>query len=482
MKVVKYILVNEYLLYIIFSTYDKKDKEDKTMARGEIIQDMTHGNEMKLLIKFMLPMLFGNIFQQVYNIADSVIVGKFVGSNELGAIGCTASLTFLFFSICQGLGSGAGIMVSQFFGAGRDEDVKKTLVNSFYVVMISGVMLSLIGALLTRPVLVMLKTPASQLEDAVTYMTIICGGTFTVALYNYAAQVMRALGDARTPLIFLLVATFLNVILDLAFIINFNMGVEGAAYATIIAQGVSGVGSLVYAMIKNPYFKFRKEHFVPDLDMGRLCLKIGMPLGLQGFTIAVSCVVLQRFVNSFDAAMVTAFTVTSRIEQFVQQPYNSLAMAVSTFTGQNMGANKPERVRRALVKSVWITVVISFLMFVVCYGAGEFIVRCFVDEPEVIRIGVKGLKILGVMFFPLGIIYVTRGVLNGANDTFYAMINGFIEVSGRIGFALLFVTVIPLGMWSVWFATGGTWVITAIAGTIRYKQGRWLKKAITVPS
>lgn len=451
------------------------------MARGEIIQDMTHGNETKLLIKFMLPMLFGNIFQQVYNIADSVIVGKFVGSNELGAIGCTASLTFLFFSICQGLGSGAGIMVSQFFGAGRDEDVKKTLVNSFYVVMTSGVLLSLFGVLLTRPVLTLLSTPAGQLEDAVSYMKIICAGTVAVALYNYASQVMRALGDAKSPMIFLLVATFLNIALDLIFIINFNMGVKGAAYATVIAQAVSGLGSLGYAFIKNPYFRFKKEHFIPDANMSALCMKIGMPLGLQGFTIAISCVILQRFVNSFDAAVVTAFTVTSRIEQFVQQPYSSLAMAVSTFTGQNMGANKPERVRRALVKSVWITAVISLLMFVVCYGAGEFIVRCFVDEPEVIRIGVKGLKILGVMFFPLGIIYVTRGVLNGANDTFYAMINGFIEVSGRIGFAVLFVSVIPLGMWSVWFATGGTWIITAIAGTIRYKQGRWLKKAITAP-
>ncbi len=448
------------------------------MARGQMVQDMTTGNETKLLIKFMLPMLFGNIFQQVYNIADSVIVGKFVGSNELGAVGCTASITFLFFSVCQGLGIGAGIMVSQFFGGKKTEDVKKTLTNSFYIIMVSGAVLSILGFILTRPVLKLLDTPTSQLEDAVTYMKIICAGTIAVALYNYAAQVMRALGDAKTPLIFLLVATVVNIVLDLVFIVIFDMGVAGAAYATIIAQGISAAGSLTVAMLKNPYFKLDTSHFVLDRKIIDLCVKVGMPLAMQGFTIAISCVVLQRFVNSFDAAVVTAFTVTNRIEQFVQQPFSSLSMALATFTGQNMGAGKPERVRVALVKSIWITAFISLFMCAICFGAGEFIIRCFVDDPEVILIGVKGLKILGLMFFPLGIIYVTRGILNGANDTFYAMINGVIEVCGRVGFCVLFVSVIPVGMWSVWLATGCTWIITGLAGTMRYRQGLWLKKSI----
>lgn len=448
------------------------------MADKALVKDMTKGNETKLLIGFMLPMLLGNVFQQVYNIADSIIVGNFVGSNELGAIGCTASITFLFFSICQGIGSGAGIMVAQFFGAEKTKEVRKTLTNSFYIVMLLGIILSVLGYFLTRPVLVLLDTPATQLDDAVAYMEIICAGTIAVALYNYAAQVMRALGDTKTPLVFLVVATIVNIVLDLIFILQFDMGVKGAAYATVIAQGISALGSMIFAMIKNPYFRFERKDFILDREISALCIKIGMPLAMQGFTIAISCVVLQRFVNSFDAAVVTAFTVTSRVEQFVQQPYGSLGMAVATFAGQNMGAGKPERVRRALAKSVWITVIISAAMFLVCYGAGELIVRCFVDEAEVIEIGVKGLRILGLMFFPLGIIYVTRGILNGANDTFYAMINGIIEVCGRIGFSLMFVTVIPLGMWSVWVATGCTWIITAIAGVIRYRQGNWVQKCI----
>lgn len=450
------------------------------MAKTSVVKDMTTGNETKLLVNFMLPMLVGNIFQQLYNIADSIIVGQHVGSDSLGAIGCTAPITFLFFSICQGLGMGAGIMVAQYFGAGNEEQVKKTLTNSFYIVAISGILLSILGVIFTRPVLELLGTPANQLEDAVKYMHITCAGTIAVAIYNYASQVMRALGDAKTPLYFIFLATILNVILDLYFIIGLNMGVEGAAYATIIAQGVSAVGSLITAAIVNPYFKLKRAHFTLDRKLSKLCLKVGLPLGMQGFAIAISCVILQAFVNSFDENVVTAFTVTSRVEQFVQQPFSSLAMAVSTFTGQNMGAGNEQRVRKALHSSVAICGIISAVMLVACFGAGEFIVRCFVDDLAVVKIGTMGLMIISTMFFPLGIIYVTRGLLNGANDSTYAFINGGIEVTGRILFSVLMVFVLDAGQWSVWLATGLTWLLAGSVGVLRYKQNIWVDKSIAV--
>ncbi len=454
------------------------NKEEKAMAKASVVKDMTTGNETRLLINFMLPMLVGNIFQQLYNIADSIIVGQHVGANSLGAIGCTASITFLFFSICQGIGMGAGIMVAQYFGAGNEEKLKKTLTNSFYIVAISGILLSILGVIFTQPVLELLGTPINQLDDAVKYMHITCAGTIAVAIYNYASQVMRALGDAKTPLYFIFLATILNIVLDLYFIIELDMGVEGAAYATIIAQGVSAVGSLITASIINPYFKLNVTHFVPDIKLIKLCLKVGLPLGMQGFAIAVSCVILQAFVNSFDENVVTAFTVTSRVEQFVQQPYSSLAMAVSTFTGQNMGAGNEQRVRRALHRSIAIVGVISMVMLLVCFGAGEVIVRCFVDDLAVVKIGTKGLMIISTMFFPLGIIYVTRGLLNGANDSTYAFINGGIEVTGRILFSVLMVFVVGAGQWSVWLATGLTWLLAGTVGVIRYKQNIWVEKSI----
>ncbi|MDE6625668.1 MAG: MATE family efflux transporter [Lachnospiraceae bacterium] len=446
---------------------------------AQLVKDMTQGKVTPLLIKFMMPMLLGNLFQQLYNIADSAIVGQHEGANALGAIGCTGSLTFLFFSFCNGLASGAGIIVAQHFGAGNEKEVKKTLANSFYIVVLSGVLLSVLGLVLARPILELLQTPQVQLQDAVDYMHIICGGTIAVAVYNYAAQTMRALGDSKTPLIFLIIATVINIALDILFVVCLGMGVKGAAWATIIAQSIAAVASLFYGVAKNPYFQLKREHLRLDYQIFVLCFQVGMPLGVQSMLIAVSCVVLQRFVNAFDEAVVSAFTVTSRVEQLVQQPFNSLGMAIANFTGQNMGAGKSKRVRTALKKSAWIVAGISVTMLLVCYLGGNLVVSCFVKEAEVIAIGTTGLKITSLMFFPLGLIYITRGLLNGANDTFYAMINGAIEVCGRIGFSFLLVTFFSIGLWSVWLATGLTWTITGIAGLIRYRQGKWLEMTIT---
>lgn len=440
-----------------------------------LVKDMTHGRETPLLLRFMLPMLLGNLFQQVYNLADSVIVGQHEGANALGSIGCTGSITFLFFSFCNGLSMGAGILIAQYFGSGRRDKVKQTLANAFYIQMISGVLLSIIGYLSARPILTLLKTPAGQIDGATTYLEIVCLGTLAVSLYNYAAQTMRALGDSRTPLIFLIVACLINVFLDLLLVVGLDMGVMGAALATVLSQCISAICSLLYGFWKNPYFKLKREHLRFDREISAKCFQIGLPLAAQSILISISCVILQRVVNGFEEAVVSAFTATTRIEQLVQQPFNSLGSAVSTFTGQNMGAGKTDRVKTAFHKSIWIAAVISLSMLIACYAAGSFMIRCFVNDPEVIRIGAMGLRITSLMFFPLGMIYITRGLLNGAGDAFYAMINGAVEVTGRVGFSLLLVVIFPIGIRAVWFATGLTWVITALAGIIRYRQGKWLK-------
>ena len=440
-----------------------------------LVKDMTHGRETPLLLRFMLPMLLGNLFQQVYNLADSIIVGQHEGANALGSIGCTGSITFLFFSFCNGLSMGAGILIAQYFGSGRGDKVKQTLANAFYIQMVSGVLLSIIGYLSARPILTLLKTPAGQIDGATTYLEIVCLGTLAVSLYNYAAQTMRALGDSRTPLIFLIVACLINVFLDLLLVVGLNMGVMGAALATVLSQCISAVCSLLYGFWKNPYFKLKREHLRFDREISAKCFQIGLPLAAQSILISISCVILQRVVNGFEETVVSAFTATTRIEQLVQQPFNSLGSAVSAFTGQNMGAGKTDRVKTAFHKSIWIAAAISLSMLIACYAAGSFMIRCFVNDPEVIRIGAMGLRITSLMFFPLGMIYITRGLLNGAGDAFYAMINGAVEVTGRVGFSLLFVVIFPIGIRAVWFATGLTWVITALAGIIRYRQGKWLK-------
>lgn len=440
--------------------------------------DMTKGNEVGLLLRFALPMLVGNIFQQLYNMVDSIIVGKFVGSNALGAVGAVGNLNFLFFSLCLGLASGIGILISQFFGAGKDDYVKKIIANSVYIITISGAVMSIISFVFARPILHLMNTPAENMKDAVIYMQIVCGATVIVAIYNGISSILRALGDSKTPLIFLIVSSFINVGLDLLFVLVFHWGVAGAAWATVIAQFISAIGSILFALSRNPYLKLEKRHFTVDNDIIKKSFQIGLPVAGQNAMIAFSCVALQSVVNNYGATVMAAYTATSRVEQLVQQPFGSLGTAVSTFAGQNVGAEKYDRVSTSCKKSTLIVLVFSLMMIAVMFLFGDPIVRLFVNEPDVIEIGARGLRITSFMYFALGMIYITRGMLNGVGDAAYAMINGLTEVVGRIGFAYLLMSIPAVGMWGVWYTNGLTWILAGAAGIIRFFQGKWKTKSV----
>lgn len=440
--------------------------------------DMTKGNEVGLLLRFALPMLVGNIFQQLYNMVDSIIVGKFVGSNALGAVGAVGNLNFLFFSLCLGLASGIGILISQFFGAGKDDYVKKIIANSVYIITISGAVMSIISFVFARPILHLMNTPAENMEDAVIYMQIVCGATVIVAIYNGISSILRALGDSKTPLIFLIVSSFINVGLDLLFVLVFHWGVAGAAWATVIAQFISAIGSILFALSRNPYLRLEKRHFTVDNDIIKKSFQIGLPVAGQNAMIAFSCVALQSVVNNYGATVMAAYTATSRVEQLVQQPFGSLGTAVSTFAGQNVGAGKYDRVSTSCKKSTLIVLVFSLMMIAVMFLFGDPIVRLFVNEPDVIEIGARGLRITSFMYFALGMIYITRGMLNGVGDAAYAMINGLTEVVGRIGFAYLLMAIPAVGMWGVWYTNGLTWILAGAAGVIRFFQGKWKTKSV----
>ncbi len=440
---------------------------------ANMVQDMTKGKEVPLLLKFTIPLLIGNLFQQCYSIVDSAIVGQVEGANALGAIGCTNWLTYIFFAFCNGVGVGAGILVAQFFGASKRSSIKQAIANSFYIILSLGILLSVFSFLITKPVLVLLGTPDGQIEQAIDYMQIICSGTFAVALYNYVAHVMRALGDSKTPLLFLLIASFLNIALDVIFVVYMGWGVKGAAYATVLAQLIAAVFSIVYAVGKNPYFRLRKKDLQYNKELVVMCFQIGIPLAAQSMMISLSCVILQSMVNRFEEAVVSAFTVTSKVELLLDQPFIALSAALSTFTGQNMGAGKEDRVKRAYRFSILITTVYCLLVIVSIFAFDEQIARLFVQESYVVDISATALRIMAIMYWPLGMIFIIRGLLNGAGDAGYALTNGIVEVAGRIGFSVLFVFMIPIGMWSVWIATGLTWCLTAFMAYLRYRKGIW---------
>ncbi len=443
------------------------------------VYSMTDGSPAKLLIKFTIPMLIGNLFQQFYNMVDSIVVGRFVGSNALAAVGATGSLNFLFFAMSFGISAGVGVVVSQYFGAERMDMVEKSIINGMYLLAAVSALMGVIGIASARWVLAALDTPEIILDDAVVYMRVSCAGILAIAAYNGVASVLRALGDSKTPLYFMVVACFINIGLDLLFVIGFEWSVFGVALATVIAQMVAAVGAFAYALYKIPYFHIKKENRPLRQDIISRCFTLGLPIALQNALIAFSCIFLQKVVNGFGESVVAANTALGRIEQLVQQPYNSLGAAITTYTGQNIGAGKIDRVKQGYKAAFWSVVVFSIVMAVPCQLFGEQIVGIFVTEPEVVEIGAKGLSITSLFYFFLGMIYVARSVLNGAGDAAFAMINGLMEVAGRVGFAVPLTKIPFIGVWGIFFTTGFTWALTGIVSMARYHKGKWAFKGIS---
>ncbi len=445
---------------------------------AKYVQDMTNGNVISHLIKFSLPMLIGNVFQQLYNIIDAVFVGHFIGDEAFAAVGCTGSISFLFFSVVLGFASGIGIIISQYFGAKEDAQVKRSITNSIYVIGTVAIAMSLLAFLLAEPVLIFLKTPADLLPNASTFLKVLSAGMIAVASYNAIAFILRSLGDSKTPLYFLIASCLLNILLDILFIPVLKLGVAGAAIATVISQASAAFGCIIFAIQKNPYFKLQKSDFKVSWPIITKCIRIGVPVAIQNSVIAISLVSLQSVVNRFGETAMAAFAGISRIEQLIQQPFNSFGAAIATFAGQNIGANKIDRVKQGYHKSILIVAIFSFCALLAAQFGGHIMMQLFVKNPESIRLGAFGIRITSSMYFALGMIYITRGVLNGCGDSFYSMINGFIEVIGRVGFASLLVAIPFIGIWGVWGTTALTWFITAAASVIRYKQGKWKKKSI----
>ncbi len=447
------------------------------MANGNVV-DMTQGNVTKHLLKFTIPLLVGNLVQQFYNIVDSIVVGKYVGSEALGAVGAVGNVMFIFFALCMGLSAGVGILVAQYFGADDYEKVKKTIANCVYVVGSAGILMSTLAVVLAPAILTWMNTPVENYQYALDYMRITGAATIVVAAYNAISAILRALGDSKTPLIFLAVASVLNIVLDFAFVLGLDMGVEGAALATAISQCVAAVGSVAVAMWKNPFFRFEKEYFKVEKTLVRDIYGLGLPMAGQNVMISLSCVLLQSVVNGYGSVVMAAYTATSRVEQLVHQPFNSLGMAASTFAGQNMGAGLHERVKEGNRKAMKVMIAFSIIMMGLMMLLGDFIVGFFVEEHEIIAMGATGLRITSIMYAALGVIYVMRGTLNGLGDAKYALVNGVCEVVGRIVFAAILTSVPFIGFWSVWLTNGFTWIVAGAAGYIRFKQGKWMNRSI----
>lgn len=448
-------------------------------TKNNITTDMTVGSSAKHILIFAVPLFIGNIFQQLYNMVDSVVVGNFVGANALAAVGTCGSMNFFCFSLTSGLGIGIGIIVAQFFGAKNHKMVRATISNAVFLLIISSFIVGILGFLLCPLVLKLLRCPKIIFSDAVIYMRTACCGIVFVAFYNGVASVLRALGDSKSPLYFLILSSISNLVLDLFFVLVLKWGVFGVAFATVISQAIAAFASIFYAYKKVSYFKISKNEFKPNKHIITNSLKIGIPIALQNCLISVSMMVLQGIVNGFGETVMAAYTIVMRVEQLVQQPYSSIGAAITNYSGQNMGAGKIIRVKQGMHRGTVIVLIISIVIIPVFWLFADNIIEVFVkNEPQVIGIGATALKITSLCYFMLGMIYVPRSVLNGCGDSKFAMINGITEIAGRIGFAPLLTKIPSVGFWGIWLTTIITWTITAAVCFIRYKSGIWKKKSI----
>ena len=437
--------------------------------------NMTEGNPVRLLLAFSVPMLIGNIFQQLYNLVDSVIVGQFIGAQALAAIGATGSITFFFFALCNGIGAGGGIVTSHFFGEGSTEKVKNCIANTAYIMLVIPTTIGVIAFFAAGPILHLLNTPESIISDSKMYMQIMCVCIVMISVYNFASSMLRALGDSKTPLYFLIFSCLLNGVLDVIFVYNLKLGVWGAGVATLISNMVCGALCLLFAFKTNPYFKLtRADWRVNPVILGR-CIRLGVPLSLQFSLIAISCMALQRVVNSFGPVAVAAFTATSRVEQLIHQPYGTLGTALSTYCGQNYGAKKRDRIFEGYRKSFMMMAIFTAVMIPLIQIFGSPITRLFVKEPEVIEMGAHALRITCWFYIFLGTIYVVRGVLNGVGDAAFALINGITEVAGRFIVPVALVAIPFIGVWGIWWSVGIVWFLSALTAWLRYL---YMKKRI----
>ena len=427
-----------------------------------MVKDLTSGNPLKLILMFSLPLVLGNLFQQFYNMADTIIVGKCLGVNALAAVGATGSLNFLIMGFATGTCSGLTIPVAQYFGAKDEHNVRRCVANSFYVVLALAVVLTTVTMLFTRQILELMQTPADIIDGSYSYLIVIFGGMGVTLLYNLLSGILRALGDSKTPLYFLVIASLLNVVLDLVFIQAFHTGVEGAAYATVISQGVAALLCLGYMVWKFPLLRITGKDWAFSWGHIKRMLGIGIPMGLQFSITAVGSIILQSAVNSLGSSSVAAISAGSRVSMLLTQPLETMGITMATYCGQNLGARKLDRIRTGVRQATWVSLAYSVAAFLVSLTAGKQISLLFLDASEVQIINDAHLfLILNGMLYPLlALIFIYRNSLQGLGYAVPAMAAGIFELAGRAVVSFCFVGI--FGYTAVCLANPAAWIAADI--------------------
>lgn len=435
---------------------------------------MTQGNVWKLLVTFSIPLIIGNLLQQMYNTADSIIVGNFVGSNGLAAVGSGTALINLIIAFAQGASVGAGVVVSQYIGADKKDKIKISVHTSICISIILGLILSLLGIFASPSLLIMMKTPKVVLKSSILYLQIYCGGLIFNVIYNMATGILNAAGNSKKPLVYLAIASFTNIILDLLFIKIFNLGVMGAAIATDISQAISCILAIGYLLrVKSDY-----KLYIKDLKINKetavKIIKIGLPTAIQNMVISFSNVLVQSSVNAYGATAMAGYAAYLKIDGFNILPVLSISMAVTTFTGQNVGANRLDRVKKGMYSSLIMVLVYTAFIGAVLLIFSHQVLGLFTHSAHVITYGQLVMKYFCPYYFLLGILNVLAGTVRGAGKGIPPMI---ILLFSMCIFRILWIK-IALPFYSsidgVFILYPISWLVGAILMIFYTKFGKWL--------
>jgi len=443
------------------------------------MKDLSYGNEGRLILKFAIPMLLGNVFQQMYNIIDSVVVGKYIGKAALAAVGTSGPIIFLLVSFIIGVTMGFTIVVSQFFGAKQIDNVKKAI-NTLYIFMFfTSIVISLGGILLSRYIFQVIDLDPVIVPDAMLFLNIFLSGLIFLFGYNGTSAILRGLGDSKTPLYFLIGSVGLNIILDLIFVPVFHWGVAGVAFATVISEACAFIAQIIYLNRYHKVVKFSLKDMTFDREIFKKSIRIGLPTGFQQTFVAVGMVALYWVVNQFGVDANAAYSAAGRIDNFAAMPAMSFAVALSTFVGQNMGANRPDRVKAGLRATLIMTIIFSAFLSLITVVFGKLLMRMFTNDPVVIEMGGDYLRTIGSFYILFGVMFVINGLLRGAGDTLIPM---FISLFSlwiiRIPVAYYLAIHHGIGVSGIWWSIPIGWASGVILYYGYYRMGYWKKKVV----
>lgn len=445
--------------------------------------DMTVGRPWENILLFTVPMLLGNIAQQLYNTVDSIVVGRYVGDNALAAVGSAGPILNLLLVLMVGVSTGAGIKVAQYFGARDRDSLSKTIGNSIVLMLIASLIISVVGVLVARPMLVLLRTPESIVDWCTSYLHILFIGFVGMGLYNILGGILRGLGDSVSALVYLLIACALNIVLDIWFVASFGMGVNGVALATAIAQTVSALlcARKLYSM--KHLFDLGWEQLKLRKKYAATIIRLGLPSGITQGIMSMSMILVQSLTNTFGELMIAANVIVMRIDGFAMMPNFSFAMAMTTFAGQNVGARRPDRVREGSKQGTLMALAVSSLITVTLLFFGRYLMMIFTDTPELIERANKMLRILAVGYIAMAVTQSFSGVMRGAGDTVTPMWISIVQTIGLrmpLAYILCYLTRSAENVNGRWEMLPTSLMIAWVCGMLAtcwfYKHGKWRNK------